>query len=258
MGEVKNSRRLGDLCGFCAMTTLWFRRRLPEDEEAQPEDDEPLRQRTTTAGRLSLRQWLVILCVALMLSVALGIPLSRLLRRRERIIVVGAGLAGLAAARALQDCCDVVVLEARDRLGGRVWTDHSLGVPVEFGAVWIHRATHNVLTELADAHGCRHIASENKRLALYGVGGERLPEQLVARTYTALTRHIMPVFLRRRDALRQACREQSRGTPRPCPILTMALRSTAAQHGHVCMAGGAGYRHGQPDGGHRGGAGGAG
>ena len=182
----------------------WFRRRLPEDEEPQPEDDEPLQQRTTTARRLPQRQWLVILCVALVLSVALVLHSSRWLCQRERIIVVGAGVAGLAAARALQDCCDVVVLEARDRLGGRVWTDHSLGVPVEFGAVWIHRATHNVLTELADAHGCRHVASENKRLALYGVGGERLPDELVARAYTALTRRIMPQFLRRRDALRQA------------------------------------------------------
>ena len=192
----------------------WFRRRLPEDEEPQPEDDEPLQQRTTTARRLPQRQWLVILCVALVLSVVLVMCTSRLLRRRERIIVVGAGVAGLAAARALQDCCDVVVLEARDRLGGRVWTDHSLGVPVEFGAVWIHRATQNVLTELADVHGCKHVASENKRLALYGVGGERLPEQLVARAYTALTRRIMPEFLRRRDALRQACDSHSRY--RPC------------------------------------------
>ena len=58
-------------------TARWFRRRLPEDDEPQPEDDEPLRQRT--ARRLPQRQWLVILCVALVLSVVLvmleGAPL---------------------------------------------------------------------------------------------------------------------------------------------------------------------------------------
>src|SRR5262245_11528359 len=56
------------------------------------------------------------------------------------VLVIGAGAAGLAAARALADAGQqVVVLEARDRIGGRVWTDHTFGpVPVERGAEFIH------------------------------------------------------------------------------------------------------------------------
>ena len=178
--------------------------------------------------RLCRAQWLVVLFVTVVLSVAI-MHTSRMLRRRERIIVVGAGVAGLAAARALQDCCDVVVLEARDRLGGRVWTDHSLGVPVELGAVWIHRATNNVLTELADSYGCRHVASENKRLALYGMDGERLPAQLVSRAYTALTSKVMPQFLRRRDALRREGRDLDMAS------LMGSIEEVQAAHGaHRC------------------------
>lgn len=58
------------------------------------------------------------------------------------IVVIGAGAAGLAAARTLADGGrDVVVLEARNRVGGRVWTDHSFGpVPIERGAEYIHGA----------------------------------------------------------------------------------------------------------------------
>jgi len=55
-------------------------------------------------------------------------------------LVLGAGVAGLAAARALAAAGeDVLVLEARDRLGGRVHTDRGFaGVPVELGAEFIH------------------------------------------------------------------------------------------------------------------------
>ncbi|MFN8504292.1 flavin monoamine oxidase family protein [Kouleothrix sp.] len=56
------------------------------------------------------------------------------------VVVVGAGAAGLAAARALADARRrAIVLEARGRVGGRVWTDYTFGpVPVERGAEFIH------------------------------------------------------------------------------------------------------------------------
>lgn len=54
------------------------------------------------------------------------------------VIVIGAGIAGLAAANALHTAgYEVLVLEARDRIGGRIWTDEQYG-PVEFGAEFIH------------------------------------------------------------------------------------------------------------------------
>lgn len=55
-------------------------------------------------------------------------------------LIIGAGAAGLAAAHSLREAGrDVVVLEARDRIGGRVWTDYAAGpAPVERGAEFIH------------------------------------------------------------------------------------------------------------------------
>ena len=53
----------------------------------------------------------------------------------DRVLVIGAGFAGLTAANALHNAgVDVVVLEARDRLGGRTWTRDVGGVPVDMGA----------------------------------------------------------------------------------------------------------------------------
>jgi monoamine oxidase len=70
------------------------------------------------------------------------------------VLIVGAGMAGLSAARILVDAgLRVRVIEARDRIGGRVYTDRGWGVPVEMGASWIHGMTDNPLVELAQKAG---------------------------------------------------------------------------------------------------------
>jgi monoamine oxidase len=58
----------------------------------------------------------------------------------SNVIVIGAGVSGLAAARALRKKgYSPVVLEARERIGGRIWTDRSFaGIPIEFGAEFVH------------------------------------------------------------------------------------------------------------------------
>ncbi len=67
-----------------------------------------------------------------------------------KVVVVGAGMAGLfAAARLAESGAEVVVLEARDRIGGRIFTDRSLGVPVEHGANFIHGYHGNPVADLA-------------------------------------------------------------------------------------------------------------
>ncbi|MBS3183089.1 flavin monoamine oxidase family protein [Leucobacter manosquensis] len=55
------------------------------------------------------------------------------------VVVIGAGFAGLIAARELSTAgLSVVVLEARDRVGGRTWTDHRFGHDLELGGTWVH------------------------------------------------------------------------------------------------------------------------
>ena len=60
------------------------------------------------------------------------------------VVIIGAGVAGLSAARHLRDQgIDAVVVEARDRVGGRLWTLHPEGleVPVELGGEFLHGET---------------------------------------------------------------------------------------------------------------------
>jgi len=62
-------------------------------------------------------------------------------REKVDVIIIGAGAAGLSAAHGLSELnLNVVILEARDRIGGRIFTinEPSLPGPVELGAEFIH------------------------------------------------------------------------------------------------------------------------
>ncbi len=74
------------------------------------------------------------------------------------VIVIGAGAAGLAAAHELLRLKrKVIVLEARGRVGGRIFTDHSLGAPYDAGAFYIHWAEKNSWTRIARLHGVKTL-----------------------------------------------------------------------------------------------------
>jgi monoamine oxidase len=76
------------------------------------------------------------------------------------VIVIGAGAAGIAAAKQLQAAGrQAIVLEARGRLGGRTFTDSSLGPAYDAGAMFIHWAERNPWTEIARELG---VATPNE------------------------------------------------------------------------------------------------
>jgi monoamine oxidase len=71
------------------------------------------------------------------------------------VVVVGAGSAGLAAARTLRDAgLSFTVLEAMNRIGGRAWTSSEhFGVPFDIGCAWLHAADRNPYFPEAQAAG---------------------------------------------------------------------------------------------------------
>lgn len=106
--------------------------------------------------------------------------------RRKKVVVVGAGMAGLGAARVLREAgCRVVVIEARDRVGGRVHTVEKFGTRVDLGASWIHDSRGNPLTEVARKAGLETIPTDYDRVALHRRSGEAIEARAIAKAASA-------------------------------------------------------------------------
>lgn len=99
------------------------------------------------------------------------------------VIVVGAGFAGLIAARELTATGHrVAVVEARDRIGGRTWTDSRLGLDLELGGTWVHWTQPSVWSELT-RYGLGIVPSPTPMTARWWDGTDMVdgvPEQLLS------------------------------------------------------------------------------
>jgi monoamine oxidase len=89
------------------------------------------------------------------------------------VIVIGGGFAGVTAAReASLRGRSVLLLEARDRLGGRTWTSDWAGTSVELGGAWVHWHQPHTWSEITRA-GLATVLSDNAERASWYVGDER-------------------------------------------------------------------------------------
>ena len=93
------------------------------------------------------------------------------------VVVIGAGMAGLAAARDLQaKGLTVVLLEARDRVGGRICsqriTVNSAVCAIDLGAQWIHGAHLNPMAAIADSASITRVPTDHDSVAVFKAPGE--------------------------------------------------------------------------------------
>jgi pseudooxynicotine oxidase len=89
------------------------------------------------------------------------------------VIVIGGGFAGLTAAREVSlRGRSALVLEARDRLGGRTWSTDWEGLPIEYGGAWVHWHQPHTWSEITRAGLAVELSADAERAAWY-VGDER-------------------------------------------------------------------------------------
>ena len=89
------------------------------------------------------------------------------------VIVIGGGFAGVTAAReAALRGRSTLLLEARDRLGGRTWTAPWDGLEIEYGGGWVHWHQPHTWSEITRA-GLEVVLSDDADVAAWYVGNER-------------------------------------------------------------------------------------
>ncbi|KAK4406221.1 Polyamine oxidase 1 [Sesamum angolense] len=111
-------------------------------------------------------------------------------RTRCSVLIVGAGISGITAAKVLAEngVEDVVILEAADRIGGRIRKEEFGGVTVELGAGWIAGVggkQMNPVWELAGRSNLRTCFSDysNARYNIYDTTGKIFPSGVAAESY---------------------------------------------------------------------------
>ncbi len=97
---------------------------------------------------------------------------------KKQVVVIGAGLSGLAAAQELHKRGrEVVVVEARERIGGRIWTSSKWAdMPLDLGATWIHGPKGNPLTDVAEQIKAKRLTTSYHSRATYNTSGQMLGE----------------------------------------------------------------------------------
>lgn len=103
----------------------------------------------------------------------------------KKIIVIGAGIAGLAAAKKLKENgFSVLVLESQEKIGGRLRTDRSIGIAFDEGASWIHGPKGgNPITALAAQAGASTYLTDDESLRIYDQSGKEYNTDLLDTEY---------------------------------------------------------------------------
>ena len=164
------------------------------------------------------------------------------------VVIIGAGAAGIAAARRLAAShLSAIVLEATARVGGRAWTCEVAGMKLDLGCGWLHSADRNPWTRIAEAAGF----VVDRRAPAWGrqyqdIGFSQTDQAAARRAYAAWEQRMEtspPASDCAADALEpegewnaylQAGLFDVASSPRALPWLGLLLRSTKPQARRKC------------------------
>ncbi len=98
----------------------------------------------------------------------------------KRILIIGAGIAGLSAAKYFKDRgVEVIIIESQGKVGGRLKTNRSLGVPFDEGASWIHGPNGNPITGIAKEARADTFVTDDDKVIVYDIDGSAYSDDVI-------------------------------------------------------------------------------
>ncbi len=134
----------------------------------------------TTSKNQSSRRKFIQLSAASAAALILPSCQNTMTDSTENILIIGAGMAGLAAGKLLHGAGHkVTILEGRDRIGGRIHTSEQWpDAPMDLGASWIHGINRNPITKLADEIDAPRLETDYDDGILFGADGTLQPDRV--------------------------------------------------------------------------------
>ena len=97
---------------------------------------------------------------------------KEIIKNGKSVMVIGAGISGLTAAKELQEKgFTVTLLEAQNKVGGRLKSNRDLGIAFDEGASWIHGINKNPITDLAQKAGMETFFTDDESRKSFDIGG---------------------------------------------------------------------------------------
>ncbi|WP_272149259.1 flavin monoamine oxidase family protein [Tenacibaculum aiptasiae] len=102
--------------------------------------------------------------------------------KEKKVIIIGAGISGLAAAKYFKEKgINPIVLEAQNKVGGRLKTDRSLGIAFDEGASWIHGPKGNPITTIAKLSKATTFLTDDDNVEVYNIDGTKYQAKFLKR-----------------------------------------------------------------------------
>lgn len=114
-------------------------------------------------------------------------------KNQPKIIIVGAGLAGLSAAMRLMEngFTNIIILEAENRVGGRIYSEKFAGGYIDLGAQWVHGVKNNRVYEIVNGSYQYGVTGFDDKLPLYLQSNSKVPNQRQCEDFSYIALEIL-------------------------------------------------------------------